>query len=96
MQPWQIKALELEEAALEHLDGFVRDHALFFFIGIIYLLLALLAWLLSGALRRNGNSTYHVRPTIVIHQMQSPPSEPFEQFPPLRDLPEYDHDEDWD
>jgi len=99
MQPWQIKALELEEAALEHLDAFVRDHGLFFFIGIIYLLLALLAWVLSGALRRNGNSTYHVRPTIVIQQMQSPPlpSEPvFDPFPPLRDPPEYDPDEDWD
>jgi hypothetical protein len=99
MQSWQIKALELEVSALTHLDGFIRDHALWFFIGVIYLLLALLAWVLSGALRRKGgNPTFYVRPTIVIQQMQSPPpSEPvFDPFPPLRDPPEYDHDEDWD
>ena len=99
MQSWQIKALELEVSALTHLDGFVRDHALYFFVGVIYLLLALLVWVLSGALRRRGNPTSYVRPTIVIQQMQSlpPPSEPvFDPFPPLRDPPEYDHDEDWD
>ena len=68
MQPWQIKALELEASALKHLDGFIHEHALYFFIGAIYLLLALLAWVLSGALRRKGGkSTHHVRPAIIIH-----------------------------
>lgn len=43
MQSWQIKALELEASALSHLDGFMREHAICFFIGAIYLLLALLA-----------------------------------------------------
>ena len=52
MQPWQIKALELEASGLKHLDGFIHEHALYFLIGAIYLLLALLAWVLSGALRR--------------------------------------------
>ena len=101
MQSWQIKALELEGSALTHLDGFVRDHALWFLMGVIYLLLALLAWVLSGGLRRKGGNptAYYVRPTIVIHQMPSPPppAEPvFDPFPPLRDPPEYGHDEDWD
>ena len=100
MQSWQIKVLKLEGAALTHLDGFVRDHALWFLVGIIYLLLALLAWVLSGGLRRKGGNptAYYVRPTIVIHQMPSPPpSEPvFDPFPPLRDPPEYGPDEDWD
>ena len=67
MQPWQIKALELEASGLKHLDGFIHEHALYFFIGAIYLLLALLAWVLSGALRRKGGkSTPHVRPAIFI------------------------------
>ena len=63
MQPWQIKALELEASALKHLDGFIHEHALYFLIGAIYLLLALLVWVLCGALRRKGGkSTPHVRP----------------------------------
>jgi hypothetical protein len=57
MQPWQIKALELEASGLKHLDGFVHEHALYFLIGAIYLLLALLAWVLSGALRRKGGKS---------------------------------------
>ena len=67
MQPWQIKALELEASALKHLDGFIHEHALYFFIGAVYLLLALLAWVLRGALRRKGGkSKHHVRPAIFI------------------------------
>jgi hypothetical protein len=54
MQPWQIKALELEGSLLKSLDGFVHEHALYFLVGVIYLLLALLAWVLSGGLRRKG------------------------------------------
>ena len=74
MQPWHIKALELEASGFKHLDGFIHEHALYFLIGAIYLLLALLAWVLSGALRRKGGqSTHHVRPAIIIHLPKSPP-----------------------
>jgi|ERR1035438_6071139 hypothetical protein len=52
MQPWQIKALELETSGLKHLDGCIGDHAILFLFGAIYLLLALLIWVLSGGLRR--------------------------------------------
>jgi len=34
MQPWQIKALELESSALKSLDGFVHEHALYAARGI--------------------------------------------------------------
>jgi hypothetical protein len=91
MQPWQIKALELEGSALKHLDGFVHEHALYFLIGAIYLLLALLAWVLSGGLRRKGEkSTHHIRPAIIIQLPgASPPqAETFDPFPPLRDPPD--------
>ena len=41
MQTWQIKTLELEVAALQAVDGFIHEHALYCFIGAIYFLLAL-------------------------------------------------------
>ena len=97
MQPWQIKALELEASGLKHLDGFVHDHALYFLIGAIYLLLALLVWVLCGALRRKGGqSTHHVRPAIIIHLPGTPPppeEPPFDPFPPYREPDYYDHDD---
>ena len=75
MQPWQIKALKLEMSALNHLDGFIHEHALWFLIGAIYLLLALLAWVLNGGLRcKGGKSMSCVRPAIIIRLPGSPPS----------------------
>jgi hypothetical protein len=93
MQPWQIKALELEASGLKHLDGFVHDHALYFLIGAIYLLLALLVWVLCGALRRKGGKPMsHVRPAIFIQLPGTPPPPPF--APPLWEPPDYyDHDD---
>ena len=96
MPSWQIKALELEASALKRLDGFVHTHALYFLIGVICFLLALLGWVLSGGLRRKGGQPMcHIRPTIVIHLSGPPPSqEPtFDAFPPMR---EYDCDHDYD
>jgi hypothetical protein len=99
MQAWQIKALELEASGLKHLDGFIHEHALGFFIGAIYLLLALLAWVLSGALRRkDGKSALHVRPGLLIHP-PGPPSpipDTFNPFPPSHHSAHCDHDDDWD
>ena len=94
MQPWQIKALELETSGLKHLDGFVHEHALYFLIGAIYLLLALLAWVLSGALRRKGGkSTHHVRPVIFINLTGSPPTPPDTFDPPYRESSHCDCDD---
>jgi hypothetical protein len=74
MQPWQIKALELEASGLKHLDGFIHEYALYFYIGAIYLSLALLAWVLSGALRpKGGQPITHVRPVFFIHLPGPPP-----------------------
>ena len=88
MQPWQIKALELEASGLKHLDGFIHEHALYFLIGAIYFLLALLIWVLCGALRpKGGRPSSHVRPGIIIQLSgKTPPvAESFDPFPPLRD-----------
>jgi hypothetical protein len=97
MQPWQIKALELEASALKHLDGFIHEHALYFLIGAIYLLLALLAWVLNGGLRcKGGKSTPHVWPALFIHLPGTPPQlmEAFDPFPPLREPQRCDDDND--
>jgi hypothetical protein len=85
MQSWQIKALEMEASGLKHLDGFIHEHALYFLIGAIYLLLALLAWVLSGGLRRKGGkSISHIRPIVFIPLPGPPPPPPdtFDPFPP--------------
>ncbi len=96
MQPWQIKALELEVSALNHLDGFIHEHALYFLMGAIYVLLALLAWVLSGALRRKGGkSAHHIRPVIFIDLTGQPPPPPdtFDPFPPYRESSHCDCDD---
>ena len=98
MQPWQIKALELEASGLKHLGGFIHEHALYFLIGAIYLLLALLAWVLNGGLRRKGGkSMLHVRPVFFIHLSGPPPPPPdtFDPFPPPHHSAHCDHDDDY-
>ena len=98
MQSWQIKALELEVSVLKHLDGFMREHALYFLTGAIYLLLALLVWVLSGGLRRKGgNPTPHVRLGLFIHLPGPPPPPPgtFDPFPPPRHSAHGDHDDEF-
>jgi hypothetical protein len=87
-------------SGLKHLDGFVHEHALYFLVVAIYLLLALLAWVSSGALRqKGGKSTHHIRPAIVIHLPKSPPppTDTFNPFPPYREPPCCDcHDHELD
>ena len=99
MPHWEIKALELEVSALKHLDGFLDEHALFFLVGAIYLLLALLVWVLSGGLRLKlwkGRPIPHVWPVIVaqipIGRPPEPP-EPFNSFPPCWERPDCDGDD---
>ena len=82
MQTWQIRALELEAVGLKHLDGFMHEHALGFFIGAIGLLLALLACVLSGALRRKGGNSHR---TVIFIHLPGPPPPPrnaLDPFPP--------------
>jgi hypothetical protein len=98
MQTWNMKALEWEVSAFKHLDGFIDDHALIFFVGAIYLLLALLVWVLSGGLRRKlwkGKPIPHVRLVIFVQiPIGRPPAppEPFNPFPPHQEPPDSDCD----
>lgn len=73
MQTWQIRALELEAAGLKHLDGFMHEHALGFFIGAIGFLLILLAWIFCGGLRRKMRQSSNISIGILIQPSASPP-----------------------
>jgi hypothetical protein len=99
MQPWQIKALELETSMLKHLDGFIDEHALCFLIAAIYLLLALVVWVLADGLRRRlKERACGVTPVIIIELPAPRPRErdEFDPFPPPRDWRECDcREDDW-
>jgi hypothetical protein len=98
MQSWQIKALELEASALNHLDGFIADHALYVFIGLVYLLIAFgigLILLLRRSLK--GKSVSHIRPVIFIDLPGPPPlnTDTFDPFPPPHHSAHCDCDDDY-
>ena len=100
MQAWQIKTLKLEVSALDNLNAFVRDHALYFLIAIIGLMVVLLAWVLGGGLRRRFKQLPGtVHPAIVIRLPGPPPPEKddFNPFPPPHYTAQCDpNDDDWD
>jgi len=96
MQSWQIKALKLEVSALDDLNRFVRENALYFLVAIICLLVVLLAWVLSGGLRQRFKQLPGtVHPVIVIQSPAPPPPEP-EPFPPYWEPSHCDCDRDDD
>lgn len=98
MQPWQIKALELEQLVLKFLDEIVADYGIYLFMGFAFLLILILAWVLSGGMRRKllkGKPMLHVTAAIGVQiqvRRPTPPPEPFDPFPPLRDPLDCDHD----
>jgi hypothetical protein len=64
MQPTQIKALEPEQSVLKFLDGVIADYGVYIFMGLVFLLIPFLAWLLSGGFRRKqlkGNAAQRNR-----------------------------------
>jgi len=98
MESMQIKALGLEQSVLKFLDEVIADYGLYIFMGLVFLLIPVLAWVSSGGLRRKllkGKSLTNVPPVIVVHLPGEPPRPPdnFEQFPPLHDPPDCGHDE---
>jgi hypothetical protein len=100
MQPIQIKALELEQSVFKFLDGVISDYGVYIFMVLVFLLIPFLAWVLSGGLRRKqlkGKPTPHVMAAIGVQitiGRPTPPPEPLESFPPMRDPPCCDHDDD--
>jgi hypothetical protein len=99
MQPMQIKALELEQSVFKFLDGVIADYGVYIFMGLVFLLIPFLAWVLSGGLRRKqlkGKPMPHVTAAIGVQitiGRPKPPPEPFDPFPQFRDLSGVDPDE---
>ncbi len=100
MQSWQIKALELEQSVLIFLDGVIADYGLYIFMGLVFLLIPILAWVLSGGLRRKllkGKPMSDVTAVIGVQipiGRPTPPPEQFDPFPSLHDPPDCGHDDD--
>lgn len=87
MQPWRIKALELEASALKSLDGIIADYGPYLFFGLVILLMAFGIWVLSVGLRRKllkGTPLPYSRPIIFIRLPgpPPPPTDTFDPFPP--------------
>ena len=88
MQPWQIKALELEQSVLNFLDRVLANYGLYIFMGLVFLLVPILAWVLSGGLRRKLLKSKPVPDVTAVIGVQipigrpTPPPEPFDPFPP--------------
>lgn len=99
MQPWQIKALELEQSALKYLDGIIADHPLYASLGFVGLFMAfglgLILLIISGRKNLKGKSTSRV-PPIIIHLSEPPPPSPdtFDPFPPPHHTTHCDHDDE--
>jgi len=83
-----IKEVEFTSRLFDFLTGIVRDYGLYIFIGLVYLLIPFLAWVLSGGLRRTllkAKPVPEVSPTIVVQipiGRPAPTPEPFSAFPP--------------
>ena len=89
MPPMQIKALELEQSMLKFLGGVIADYGVYIFMGLVFLLLPFLAWVLSGGLRRTlfkGKPTPPVTAAMGVQikiGRPAPPTELFDPFSPL-------------
>ena len=98
MSSWEIKGLEYEQSVLKFLDGVIADYGVYIFVGIVFLLILFLAWVLSGGLRRKlfkGKSVPHVTAVIGVQipiGRTAPSPELFDSHPPLHDPPNCDQD----
>lgn len=95
----RINGPELLQPVFDFLDGLIRDDGDTLFMVFTYAAIPFLLWVLCGGLRRKllrGKPMPHVPPVIVIHipvGRPTPPSEPFQPFPPYHEPPSCDHDD---
>jgi hypothetical protein len=84
----------------DFLDGIIRDHGDYLFMGLLFLLIPFGVWALSGGLRRKllkGRPMPSARPTVVIHVPDGRPApqpEQFNPFPSYQEPPHCGHDND--
>jgi hypothetical protein len=96
----QSKIFELEQKVFDFLDGIIRDHGDYLFMGLVFLLIPFSVWVLSGGLRPKllkGRPMPSAQPTVVIHLSagrDAPQPESLNPFPPYQEPPDCDcHDD---
>ena len=76
------------------LDGIIRDYGLYIYMVAVWLSPFLIAWVLSGGLRRRHARQQHIAtiPVIVIRRTVKPPPSPLPPELPPADRPPSDND----
>jgi hypothetical protein len=73
-----LNALELMEPIFRFLDSVIEDYGLYIYMGMVYVAPFLIAWILSGGLRRKQyrHNSDTIVPIIIIHPPLQPPPPP--------------------
>jgi len=76
-----LNAPELMQPVFDFLDGLIRDYGDILFMLLVYAAIPLIAWILSGGLRRrtHGQPSITVAPFFMIR----PPAPPPPDLPPI-------------
>jgi len=79
----------LLEPVFHWLDGVIHDYGDYLYMALVYVSLPLIAWILSGGLRRRQAGQQHLAtiPVIVIRQTTAPPPLPLPHENPPDDRP---------
>lgn len=96
MIPLEIKLLKLEESALKHLDVIFAHHGIYAIMGVVWLWVFLIVWVVVDVSRRKAKGhRLHIRPVIFIETPAPPrPPEPPSAFPLWQREREPDHRDD--
>jgi hypothetical protein len=66
---------ELVEPVFHFLDNAIREYGDYLYMGLVYVSIPLIGWILSGGLRRKQSAQEHTS-IIVIHTPMRPPPVP--------------------
>jgi hypothetical protein len=76
-----LNAPELMQPVFNFLDGLIRDYGDILFMLLVYATIPLIAWILSGGLRRRTHGQSHI--TVAPFFMIRPPAPPPPDLPPI-------------
>jgi hypothetical protein len=88
-----LNAGELLKPVFDFLDEVIADYGVYLYLVLVWLSLILIAWILSGGLRRKSRHRPHMAAGIGIVILPPPRQEP---PPPLIILHEYDQSQNDD
>jgi len=67
---------ELLNPIFNALDALIENYGIYFYLGFVWLSLAVIAWILSGGLRKRMNGNGATVVPGIIFMMQPPPQSP--------------------